>query len=58
MWIVAEEWLPSDRFLDERLERYPHQFHEGNGKHAYTDIEAVHVTRFSETQCYCGQLRN
>jgi dTDP-4-dehydrorhamnose reductase len=36
-------YVYSDRLLDERLERYPPQFHGGNGKHAYTDIEAVHV---------------
>lgn len=36
-------YVYSDRLLDERLERYPPQFHGGNGLHAYTDIEAVHV---------------
>ncbi len=41
--IGINHYVYSDRFLDERLERYPPQFHGGNGKHAYTDIEAVHV---------------
>lgn len=36
-------YLTSDRFLDERLERYPKSAHGGNGKHAYADIEAVRV---------------
>ncbi len=36
-------YLTSDRFLDERLERYPKSAHGGNGKHAYADVEAVRV---------------
>jgi dTDP-4-dehydrorhamnose reductase len=44
----------SDRILDARLERYPPQFHGGNGKHAYTDIEAVHV--IAEGPTYPGLL--
>lgn len=36
-------YIYGNRFLDEHLELYPPQFHGGNGKHAYTDIEAVHV---------------
>ncbi len=36
-------YLTSDRFLDERLDRYPSQLYGGNGKHRYADIEAVRV---------------
>lgn len=36
-------YVTSDRFLDERLEHYPHCLHGGNGKHAYADVEAVRV---------------
>lgn len=36
-------YLTSDRFLDERLDRYPTHTHGGNGKHAYADVEAVRV---------------
>lgn len=34
-------YVTSDRFLDERLERYPRHTHGGNGRHAYADVEAV-----------------
>lgn len=36
-------YLTSDRFLDERLERYPKHTHGGNGRHRYADVEAVRV---------------
>jgi dTDP-4-dehydrorhamnose reductase len=36
-------YLTSDRFLDERLERYPAAFHGGNGQHQYADVEALRV---------------
>ncbi len=36
-------YLTSERFLDERLERYPACFHGGNGRHRYADVEAVRV---------------
>ncbi len=36
-------YLTSERFLDERLERYPPHTHGGNGRHAYADVEAVRV---------------
>ncbi|MBD1938471.1 family 1 glycosylhydrolase [Microcoleus sp. FACHB-68] len=36
-------YLTSDRFLDERLERYPTSTHGGNGRHKYADVEAVRV---------------
>lgn len=36
-------YLTSERFLDERLERYPACSHGGNGRHKYADVEAVRV---------------
>jgi dTDP-4-dehydrorhamnose reductase len=36
-------YVTSERFLDERLERYPPHTHGGNGRHAYADVEAVRV---------------
>ncbi|RYY96313.1 MAG: glycosyl hydrolase family protein, partial [Chitinophagaceae bacterium] len=36
-------YLTSERFLDERLEKYPKAFHGGNGRHDYADIHTVHV---------------
>ncbi|HEY9697434.1 MAG TPA: family 1 glycosylhydrolase [Trichocoleus sp.] len=36
-------YMTSDRFLDERLERYPTETHGGNGRHQYADVEAVRV---------------
>ncbi len=45
-------YLTSERFLDERLERYPPAVHGGNGRHAYADVEAVRVCG------QCGGLRS
>lgn len=36
-------YLTSERFLDERIERYPLCAHGGNGRHSYADVEAVRV---------------
>ncbi len=36
-------YITSNRFLDERLERYPGHVHGGNKQHRYADIEAVRV---------------
>ncbi len=36
-------YVTSERFLDDRLERYPAQLHGGNGRDAYVDVEAVRV---------------
>ncbi|MFB2923213.1 family 1 glycosylhydrolase [Aerosakkonema funiforme] len=41
--IGMNHYLTSDRFLDERLELYPHWTHGGNGRHQYADVEAVRV---------------
>ncbi|MDP9000279.1 MAG: sugar nucleotide-binding protein [Myxococcota bacterium] len=36
-------YVTSDRFLDERLDRYPLHTHGGNRREAYADVEAVRV---------------
>jgi dTDP-4-dehydrorhamnose reductase len=36
-------YVTSDRFLDQRLERYPVSSHGGNGQHNYADVESVRV---------------
>lgn len=39
----VNHYITSERFLDERLTRYPAHFHGGNGRHVYADVEAVRV---------------
>lgn len=39
----VNHYLNSERFLDERQERYPSWSHGGNERHAYADVEAVRV---------------
>ena len=39
-------YLTSDRYLDERLARYPASSHGGNGRDAYADVEAVRVSDY------------
>jgi len=41
--IGINHYVTSDRFLDQRLERYPTFSHGGNGRHKYADVEAVRV---------------
>jgi dTDP-4-dehydrorhamnose reductase len=41
--IGVNHYLTSERFLDERLERYPPWSHGGNVRQAYADVEAVRV---------------
>src|SRR3569832_249991 len=52
-WFLENPWPPdvlginhyvtSERFLDERIERYPTCSHGGNGQHNYADVAAVRV---------------
>lgn len=39
--IGMNHYVTSDRFLDERLDRYPSHLHGGNDRMAYADVEAV-----------------
>jgi len=41
--IGLNHYVTSDRFLDDRLERYPERTHGGNGRIDYADVEAVRV---------------
>lgn len=41
--IGTNYYITSERFLDERLDRYPAWTHGGNGRHAYADVEAIRV---------------
>ncbi|HEX8087743.1 MAG TPA: family 1 glycosylhydrolase [Blastocatellia bacterium] len=41
--VGINHYLTSERFLDERLDRYPASTHGGNGRHKYADVEAVRV---------------
>jgi dTDP-4-dehydrorhamnose reductase len=41
--IGVNHYLTSERYLDQRLSRYPAHHHGGNGRHRYADVEAVRV---------------
>ncbi|MDB4883368.1 MAG: dTDP-4-dehydrorhamnose reductase [Gemmatimonadetes bacterium] len=41
--IGINHYATSERFLDERVDRYPEHTHGGNGRHRYADVEAVRV---------------
>jgi len=41
--VGINHYITSERFLDERVSRYPAAFHGGNGQHVYADVEAVRV---------------
>lgn len=41
--IGVNYYVTSERFLDERIDRYPASCQGGNGRHTYADVEAVRV---------------
>ncbi len=41
--VGVNHYVTSDRFLDERIDRYPQPSHGGNGHDRYADVEAVRV---------------
>jgi dTDP-4-dehydrorhamnose reductase len=41
--IGLNHYITSERFLDERLDRYPTCTHGGNGRDTYADVEAIRV---------------
>lgn len=41
--VGVNHYITSERFLDERANRYPAEFQGGNGRHIYADVEAVRV---------------
>ena len=42
-------YVTSERYLDERLQLFPHRTHGGNGRHRYADVEVVRVDIEEET---------
>ncbi|MBA2479612.1 MAG: sugar nucleotide-binding protein [Planctomycetes bacterium] len=42
--IGVNHYLTSERYLDERLDRFPADTHGGNGRHTYADVEAVRAS--------------
>ena len=49
-------YLTSERFLDERLDRYPARLHGGNGRHSYADVEAVRVHTLDGPAVLLGEV--
>jgi len=47
--IGVNHYLTSERFLDNRLDRYPEMLHGGNGRDRYADVEAVRVPDCTRT---------
>jgi dTDP-4-dehydrorhamnose reductase len=45
-------YITSERFLDHQMYKYPEQYHGGNGKHQYADIETVLVPLKEESGPY------
>ena len=41
--VGLDYYPPSERFLDDRIERYPARTHTSNGRHRYADLDAVRV---------------
>lgn len=39
--VGVNSYITSERFIDDRLERYPAEVHGGNGRDRYADVEAV-----------------
>ncbi|WP_431300803.1 family 1 glycosylhydrolase [Tabrizicola sp. BL-A-41-H6] len=52
-----DQYLTSDRFLDHRLERYPHEPVGGNGRQAYVDVAAVRVPELQPQVGLLARLR-
>jgi dTDP-4-dehydrorhamnose reductase len=47
--IGINHYLTSERYLDQRLDLFPHYHHAGNRRHRYADVEARRVELPSET---------
>ena len=55
--VGINHYLTSDRFLDERAERYPAHLAGGNGRDTYADVEAVRVARAANDLGPAARLR-
>lgn len=51
--VGVDQYLTSDRFLDDDMAAHPHAAPGGNGRHTYVDIAAAHV---DEVECQTGIL--
>jgi dTDP-4-dehydrorhamnose reductase len=54
--VGINHYVTSDRWLDDRLERYPDDLHGGNGRDRYVDVEAVRVSP-DPARGFAGPLR-
>ncbi|MCU0758304.1 MAG: sugar nucleotide-binding protein [Steroidobacteraceae bacterium] len=54
--VGINHYVTSDRWLDDRLERYPDELHGGNGRDRYVDVEAVRVSP-EPARGFAGPLR-
>jgi dTDP-4-dehydrorhamnose reductase len=55
--IGINHYLTSERYLDQRLDRYPEHHWGGNGRHAYADAEAVRMPLPAEDIGPAARLR-
>jgi dTDP-4-dehydrorhamnose reductase len=55
--IGINHYLTSERFLDERMSRYPEHHWGGNGRHRYADVEAVRMPLPAEELGPAARLR-
>jgi dTDP-4-dehydrorhamnose reductase len=53
----VNHYLTSERFLDQRTERYPQCFWGGNGRQQYADVEAVRVAKLARSVGPARRLR-
>jgi dTDP-4-dehydrorhamnose reductase len=52
--IGINHYLTSERYLDERLDRYPGVRPAGNGRHRYVDVEAIRVLAGVTVNCHAN----
>jgi dTDP-4-dehydrorhamnose reductase len=55
--IGINHYLTSERYLDERMSRYPEHHWGGNGRHRYADVEAVRMPLPAEELGPAARLR-
>ncbi len=55
--IGINHYLTSERYLDQRLDRYPEHLRGGNGRHRYADAEAVRMPVPADDLGPCARLR-
>jgi dTDP-4-dehydrorhamnose reductase len=55
--VGINHYLTSERFLDERVTRYPEHFRGGNGQDSYADVEAVRIRSLVDEVGPASRLR-